>query len=48
MLMGKAQAEVWGRLDTSGSSEEKAQVVRGGGIGQDKMGENGWQIREGW
>lgn len=43
-----AQAEVWGRLVTSESSEERTQVVSGGALGQDKMGECGWQVGEGW
>lgn len=41
MLLGTAQGEVWGQLVTSGNSQERAQVVSGGGIGQDKMGEDG-------
>lgn len=36
-----AQAEVWGGLVTSESSEERTQVVSGGALGQDKMGEGG-------
>lgn len=47
VLLGMAQAEVCGQLVTSGSPEERAQVVSGGGIGQDKMGEDGWQVGEG-
>lgn len=47
VLLGTAETEVWGQLVPSGSSEERAQVVSGGGLGHDKMGEDGWQV-EGW
>ncbi|TRZ16115.1 hypothetical protein HGM15179_011003 [Zosterops borbonicus] len=47
VLLGTAQGEVWGQLVTSGNSEERAQVVSGGGIGQDKMGEDGMTAKEG-